>query len=253
MGRRAEESRQYNAPAALSALEIFASNFHPDADSSESAPNATGAGASAARSVLSVVPTVQKNRDGGPAATATPSSSSSAAAAASCPPQQPPQPQQQQAAAAEECTATIFEAGSLGLEFVQQADRVVVHSVRPGSVAAKLPFPKIKKGMQLLRVHGKGKRSLYLCCLFYVRKFHPWNEINLNLPRQVRDKHNKPGSLRQRGPVPRAAEDGGEITVRPPATAWGARLSRMPRPVTLALLKPGVRPGMQTTIDSMFG
>jgi hypothetical protein len=121
---------------------------------------------------------VQKNRDGGPAATATPSSSSSsAAAAASCPPQQPPQPQQQQAAAAEECTATIFEAGSLGLEFVQQADRVVVHSVRPGSVAAKLPFPKIKKGMQLLRVHGKGKRSLYLCCLFYVGNFHGMRSI----------------------------------------------------------------------------
>ena len=49
-----------------------------------------------------------------------------------------------------QCTAVIFGQGALGLEFVQQADRVVVSAVRAGSLAAKLPFPKIKKGMQLV-------------------------------------------------------------------------------------------------------
>ena len=44
----------------------------------------------------------------------------------------------------QECTAVIFERGALGLEFVQQADRVVVSTVQPGSVAAKLPFPRVE-------------------------------------------------------------------------------------------------------------
>ena len=45
---------------------------------------------------------------------------------------------------------------------------------------------------------------------------------------------------------------GGDVAVRPPAAAWAARLSRMPRPLTLVMLQPKQQAGMQTTIDSLF-
>ena len=107
----ADKSRQIT-PGALSALEVFALNFVPP--SSTHIPDAAAELAESTRSATTGVEVTQEPLD------------------------------------QEECTAVIFGQGALGLEFVQQADRVVVSAVRPGSLAAQLPFPKIQKGMQLV-------------------------------------------------------------------------------------------------------
>lgn len=186
--RTVADKDQYNPPSAPTALEQFASMFHPPAGAPDHDLNVTeseGRGdefQSAAGNTTAAVGETQNTHE-------------------------------------QECTAVIFERGALGLEFVQQADRVVVSAVRPG-LAAKLPFPKIKKGMQLLRVSCETADEL----------------TGLDVNGAASKWHNA----------------GGELVVRPPAATWAAKLARMPRPLTLVMTQPKLKAGMQTTIESMF-
>ena len=189
--RTGTDKDRYNAPSFPTALEIFASNFHPPAGEAEHDPNVAaestlrGVGDESQSAAGSAMTTVEATKD-----------------------------TQEQ-----ECTAVIFEKGPLGLEFVQQADRVVVSAVRPG-LAAKLPFPKIKEGMQLLRVSCETVDELT--------------------------------GLESNGAASQWRNAGGEVVVRPPAAAWAAKLARMPRPLTLVMTQVKRKAGMQMTIDSIF-
>ena len=183
---------RHSAPSAPTALEVFASNFHPPPADSD--PDAS----------TEPVPR-QRDESETTAGTATIEGTN-----------------MKQQELEQECTAVVFERGALGLEFVQQADRVVISTVRPGSVAARLPFPKIKKGMQLLRVSCEATDELTGLESSEARGARGWSDVS------------------------------GQVVVRPPAAAWPAKLARIPRPLTLVMLQPKQKPGMQTTMDFLL-
>jgi len=147
LSRWLRDKVQEHHPHDPRALEAFFTELQANPPAGAVVPSGEGGGATKDRGTMRL----EQQAAQGPSAleifaqnfAQPPTTDPNAAAAAPAKPAEPP---------VEEVVATICDEGKLGLGFVQQGSKVVIRSVQPQGCAARVPFPKIEVGMQLLRV-----------------------------------------------------------------------------------------------------